>query len=241
MLILSFGEFNNKFGIDNKAMSNIRIEDIGKVISLTPIEIIMRVQRPHSVANPEFNIIVNLHPNDGAHWVLVIRREGGPVYYFDGFGIETPPLFLEEYIVLGSNERIQEYDESYCGAYSLYMIYLIVKGIRIKSALNILVNQCKYPGMYDECCKDNDIDSEDEVDIYLLRENTPLVKPRSRVSPLQMAGYDQRSIKGTALRIDVNGSLQSWLDDDNIIINASFPESFRCVSAGPSECEKHSY
>ena len=38
------------------------------------------------------------------------------------------------------------------------------------SALNILVNQCKYPGMYDECCKDNDIDSEDEVDIYLLRE-----------------------------------------------------------------------
>ena len=92
--------------------------------------------------------------------------------------------------------------------------------------------------MYDECCKDNDIDSEDEVDIYLLRENTPLVKPRSRVSPLQMAGHDQRSIKGTALRNDVNGSLQSWLDDDNIIVNASFPESFRCVIAGPSECGK---
>ena len=59
MLILSFGEFNNKFGIDNKAMSNIRIEDIGKDISLTSIEIIMRDQKPDSVANPEFNIIVN--------------------------------------------------------------------------------------------------------------------------------------------------------------------------------------
>ena len=35
------------------------------------------------------------------------------------------------------------------------------------SVLNILNIQCKYPGMYDECCKDNDVGSEDEVDIYL--------------------------------------------------------------------------
>ena len=45
MLILFFGEFkNNKFNIDNSAMSNDRIEDIGKDISLTPIEIVMRGQ-----------------------------------------------------------------------------------------------------------------------------------------------------------------------------------------------------
>ena len=31
------------------------------------------------------------------------------------------------------------------------MIYLIDRGFRIKSALNILVNQCKYPGIYNEC------------------------------------------------------------------------------------------
>ena len=40
------------------------------------------------------------------------------------------------------------------------MIYLIVRGFRNKSALNILVNQCKYPGKYNECfclgCNDND-------------------------------------------------------------------------------------
>ena len=35
MLILTFEEFNDKFGIDNKAISNIRIEDIGKDISNT--------------------------------------------------------------------------------------------------------------------------------------------------------------------------------------------------------------
>ena len=65
--------------------------------------------------------------------------------------LRPPPFFLEEYVNLGSNERIQQYDESYCGAYCLYMICLIGRGFGIKSALNVLVNQCKYPGIYNEC------------------------------------------------------------------------------------------
>ena len=89
-------------------MSDIRIKDIGKVISLTPIEIVMRVESPDSIHEPNFNIFVNLHPTDGTHWVLVIRREGGPVYYFDSFGVETPPLILEGYVDLGSNDRIKQ-------------------------------------------------------------------------------------------------------------------------------------
>ena len=115
MLILSFEEFNNKFGIDNKAMKNIRIEDIDKDICLITIEIVMRGQKSDSIRetaspikNPNFNIIVNLYPIDGTHWVLVKRRECGPVCYFDSFGVETPPLFLEEYVNLDSNERIQQ-------------------------------------------------------------------------------------------------------------------------------------
>ena len=91
-------------------MNDIRIKDIGKDISLTPIEIVMRDQSLKTIREtasliyePNFNIIVNLHPTDGTHWVLVIRREGGLVYYFDSFGVETPPLFLEEYVDLGSN------------------------------------------------------------------------------------------------------------------------------------------
>ena len=75
----------------------------------------------------------------------------GPVYYFDSFGVETPPLLLEEYVDLGSNERVQQYDESFCGAYCLYMIYLIDREFRIKSALNILVNQVKCSEVYNEC------------------------------------------------------------------------------------------
>ena len=143
MLVLTFEEFNNKFNIDTNAMSDIRIKDIGKDIrpTETPIEIEIRDQTPDNTSEHNVNIIVNLHPPDGTHWVLLIRREGGPVYYFDSFGVETPPLFLEEYVDLGSNGRIQQYDESYFGAYCLYMIHLIDRGFRINNALNILVNQ----------------------------------------------------------------------------------------------------
>ena len=86
MLILTFEEFNNKFNIDNNAMSDIRIKYIGKHISLTPIEIVMRDETPDNIndprigfANNNFNIVVNLHPTDGTPWVLVMKREGGPV------------------------------------------------------------------------------------------------------------------------------------------------------------------
>ena len=46
------------------------------------------------------------------------------------------------------------------------MIYLIDRGFRIKSALNILVNQVKFPGIYNECfclvCNVNDNDNVDD-------------------------------------------------------------------------------
>ena len=295
MLILTFEEFNNNFNIDNSAMSDIRIKDIGKDISLTPIEIVMRDQTPNNISEPNSNIIVNLHSTEGTHWVLVIRREGGPVYYFDSFGIETPPLFLEEYVNLGSNERIQQYDESYCGAYCLYMIYLIDRGFRIKNALNILVNQCKYPGMYNECfclgCSkdkvddnandnvnqgtcftddnvndndndndnvndndnDNDIENDNEKDNDLRSGSTELL---CKFTDLQSRFHDQRSgstelfCKFTdkvgispprninPIAISINNDLQSWLNDDDIITEAEFPDNFRCIISGPSECGK---
>ena len=301
MLILTFEEFNNKFNIDNNAMSDIRIKDIGKDISLTPIEIVMRDQTPDNINEPNFNIIVNLHPTEGTHWVLVIRREGGPVYYFDSFGVETPPLFLEEYVDLGSDERIQQYDESYCGAYCLYMIYLIDRGFRINIALNILVNQCKYPGMYNECfclgcsndkvddnvndlrssfannvnqgtCfaddlrssfannvndndlrssfannvndndKDNDLRSGSTELFYKFTDLRSSYNLQSRF-PYQRSGFtDQVDISpprnNNPIANNINNDLQSWLNDDDIDTEAEFPDNFRCIISGPSECGK---
>ena len=280
MLILIFEEVNNKFNIDNNAMSDIRIKDIGKDISLTPIEIVMRDDKPEMVSEPNSNIIVNLHPTEGTHWVLVIRREGGPTYYFDSFGVETPPLFLEEYVDLGSNERIQQYDESYCGAYCLYMIYLIDRGFRTKSALNILINQCKYPGIYNECScwscsrggdkdkdnvndnvndlrssfanndndnvndnvndKDNVIDNDNNNFIYLFDEKYQRSKSNRNSNSNSISNSPTNNIREAVspISVNINDDLYSWLNDDDIITEAAFPDNFRCIISGPSECGK---
>ena len=40
------------------------------------------------------------------------------------------------------------------------------------------------------------------------------------------------------ISININEDLQSWLNDDKIITEATLPENFRCVISGPSECGK---
>ena len=57
------------------------------------------------------------------------------------------------------------------------MIYLIDRGFRIKSALNILVNQVKCPEVYNECfylgCYVNDKDNVDDNDNDNVNDNDP--------------------------------------------------------------------
>ena len=45
----NFKEFNDKYKIDNIAMSNIEIEDLGRNIGLTSIEVVMRGQAPKTL------------------------------------------------------------------------------------------------------------------------------------------------------------------------------------------------
>ena len=186
------------------------------------------------------------------------------------------------------------------------MIYLIDRGFRIKSALNILVNQCKYPGIYNECfclsCNVNDkdnvnvnvndkdnvndndnfndkynvndndnfndkdnvndndnvIDNDNDNDnandsgndidnandnhndndnnnfIYILDEKhgETWVKPHQKFKP-------NNNSPTNSISININDDLYSWLnDDDDIITEAAFPDNFRCIIPGPSECGK---
>ena len=240
----------------------------------------MRDENPDNINDNNFHIIVNLHPTDGTHWVLVIRREDGPKYYFDSFGVETPPLFLEEYVDLGSNERTQHYDEPYCGSDCLYVIYLIDRGFRIKRALNFVVNQVKCPEICNECfclgCNvnandnandnvndkgndnDNDIDNDndnnndnvndlrssfanqgtcsaDKVNdndndrdnfIYLFGEKHQRYQPNHKECLINN------------ISLNINEDLQSWLNDDNMITDATLPENFRCIISVPRESGK---
>ena len=126
------------------------------------------------------------------------------------------------------------------------MIYLIDRGFRIKSALNILVNQVKCPEIYNECfclgchvnvedndkvnanvnVKDNDNDNNNDKFIYLFGEKHQRGKPNNK------------ECLSNNISININEELQSWLNDDNIITEATLPENFRCIISGPSECGK---
>ena len=230
------------------------------------------------------------------------------MYYFDSFGVETPPLFLEEYVDLVSNERIQQYDESYCGAYCLYMIYLIDRGFRIKSALNILVNQVNCPEIYNECfclgchvnvndnqgtcfaddlrssfannvndsvkdlrsscanqgtdgvrvmptCSadnDNVNDKDNDNDLrssFANNDNDNVINLRGSFADNVIYQFDEKhgetwqakphqKGKPNTISVNINEDLQSWLNDDNIITEATLSANFRCIISGPSECGK---
>ena len=40
------------------------------------------------------------------------------------------------------------------------------------------------------------------------------------------------------ISVNINKDLQSWLNDDDIITEATFPDNFRCIISGLSECGK---
>ena len=200
------------------------------------------------------------------------------------------------------------------------MIYLSDRGFRIKSALNILVNQYKYLGIYNECfclgCNvndndnqgtcfaddkynvnvnnndndkdlrnsftkndndndndndngndndndiDNDIDNDNDNDndsvvddndndndnfinndnvkdnvIYQFGEKHQKGKPNNN-SPTNTIreAVQQSCFANSPIYVKINEDLQSWLNDDDIITEATFPDNFRCILSGPSEC-----
>ena len=41
-----------------------------------------------------------------------------------------------------------------------------------------------------------------------------------------------------SISININDDLYSWLNEDDIITEAAFPDNFRCIISGPSECGK---
>ena len=226
------------------------------------------------------------------------------------------------------------------------MIYPIDRGFRIKSALNILVNQCIYPGKYNECfclnCSrgdvndnfnvndnDNDLQSSfannvndndnvkvsdnyndlrssfanNDSDIVIYKDLRSSLANNDNVNDNDndndnVNDNDLRSsfaindndndrdnfiYQGTCfadlfdekyqrsksnrnsnsnsisngetwmkcqsptnnireavspISVNINDDLYSWLNDDDIITEAAFPDNFRCIISGPSECGK---
>ena len=134
--MMTFNEFIKKHNLRNKPTSNIKIQKVLNSIGLNNVNIYLR-DGPFSSDIG----IVNLHPTRGGHWVSYIHEN-----YFDSYGI-TPPRKLSKFIIkrngycLYSEYQIQK-EDSFCGSYCLYIIYLIkVLGIDFKSAVRNLYYQ----------------------------------------------------------------------------------------------------
>ena len=73
---------------------------------------------------------------------------------------------------------------------------------------------------------DNDNDNDKDNFIYLFGEKHQRAKPNNK------------ECLSNNISVNINDDLYSWLNDDDIITEAAFPDNFRCIISGPSECGK---
>ena len=72
----------------------------------------------------------------------------------------------------------------------------------------------------------NDNDNDKDNFIYLFGEKHQGAKPNNK------------EWLSNNICVNINDDLYSWLNDDDIITEAAFPDIFRCIISGPSECGK---
>ena len=90
MNYLSFKEFVEKYGLKNKATSNVKRKEILDTLSafgilkLNSTGIYMRDDKFTTDSG-----IVNLHPTKGTHWVMFVNE-----FYFDSYGCPPPTNIL---------------------------------------------------------------------------------------------------------------------------------------------------
>ena len=72
----------------------------------------------------------------------------------------------------------------------------------------------------------NDNDNDKDNFVYLFGEKHQRAKPNNK----ECLSYN--------ISVNINDDLYSWLNDDDIITEAAFPDNLRCIISGPSECGK---
>ena len=86
--MMTFNDFVHKHKLENKATSNIKIQQVLSSLSLDDVGIYLR-DGPFS-SDIGF---VNLHPSKGTHWVCYINEE-----FFDIYGVVCPKK-LSKFII----------------------------------------------------------------------------------------------------------------------------------------------
>ena len=106
---MTFNDFIKKHNLENKATSNIKLQQVLNSIGLNNVGIYLR----DGIFKSDIGI-VNLHPSKGTHWVCYINEN-----YFDSYGVVCLKK-LSKFIIkrngycLYSEYQIQKKDSFFC-------------------------------------------------------------------------------------------------------------------------------
>ena len=146
MPLLKFPEFLSQLPI--KPLSNFDIIDICKSLKVNNfIGVFMRAEPTICNGNDE-SFILNMDDSDGqgTHRVSLYVK-GNNCYYFDSFEFE-PPIEVINYCAgkdgYFSTYKIQSREEVICGHYSIYVIYMLNRGISFHDVLHELTKLRSY-------------------------------------------------------------------------------------------------
>ena len=76
------------------------------------------------------------------------------------------------------------------------------------------------------------------ADLFDEKHGETSVEPVPGWTNFHQKGKPNNNSPTNNISVNINEDLQSWLNDDDIITEARFPDNFSCIISGPSECGK---
>ena len=126
--------------LPNKPLSNIELLEAARKLKIPNFRGVSRDILPKKPKKKECGIL-NLDDTTGSgtHWVAWYKN-GTEKKYFDSYGLQ-PPNELVDYLhspILYNTERVQPYDQVFCGHLCLYVLKQLGGGQHLQDIINSL-------------------------------------------------------------------------------------------------------
>ena len=127
--------------LPNKPLSNIELLEAARKLKIPNFRAVsLRDALPTTPKKKECGIL-NLDDTTGSgtHWVAWYKN-GTEKKYFDSYGLQ-PPNELVDYLhspILYNTERVQPYDQVFCGHLCLYVLKQLGGGQHLQDIINSL-------------------------------------------------------------------------------------------------------
>ena len=127
--------------LPNKPLSNIELLEAARKLKIPNFrEVSLRDTLPKKPKKKECGIL-NLDDTSGlgTHWVAWYKN-GTEKKYFDSYGLQPPnePVDYLHSLILYNTERVQPYDQVFCGHLCLYVLKQLGGGQHLQDIINSL-------------------------------------------------------------------------------------------------------